>query len=59
MANEFTIFSRWLAYELRMQGFRFIRMEVNRNYPQFNVWVFEDSAELQMAIKQLTTNRQR
>lgn len=58
MTKEFTIFSRWLAYELRKQGFRIIRTDINKNYPQYNVWVFEDSEDLQIAIRQLTTNRQ-
>lgn len=57
MANETIIFSKWLAYELRKQGFKLLRTDVNRNYPQFDCWVFEDSKELQIAIRNLTSRR--
>jgi hypothetical protein len=33
MVKEQIIFSKWLAYELRKQGFKLIRTDVNRNYP--------------------------
>ena len=59
MNKEYTIFSKWLAYELRVQGFRMIRTDVNKNYPQYDVWVFENSTDLQLAIRCLTTNRQK
>ena len=52
--NEFTIYAKWLAYELRKEGFRLIRTDINRNYPQYIVWVFEDSEDLQIAISYLT-----
>lgn len=51
MTNEYTIYAKWLAYELRKQGFRLIRTDINPNWPQFICWVFEDSEELQTAIK--------
>lgn len=57
MANERIIFSKWLAYQLRKQGFRLIRTDINRNYPQFDVWVFEDCKDLQIAINCLTRNK--
>ena len=57
MKNEFIIYSKWLAYELRMQGYKLIRTEVNRNFPQFICWVFEDSADLQHAIRTTTEQR--
>ena len=54
MTKEYTIYTKWLAYELRTQGFRFIRTEINRNFPQFICWIFEDSEELQLAIRNAT-----
>lgn len=57
MVKEQIIFSKWLAYELRKQGFKLIRTDVNRNYPQFDVWVFENSTDLQCAIAYLTKNK--
>ena len=51
MDKEFTIYSKRLALELRLKGFKILRTGVNPNYPQFDTYIFEDSHELQMAIK--------
>lgn len=51
MSKEYTIYSKWLAYELRKQGFRLIRTDINPNFPQYICWVFEDSEDLQIAIR--------
>ena len=55
--NEFVVYSKWLAYELRVKGFKIIRTEVNKNFPQFNVWVFEETEELIAAFEELTNAR--
>lgn len=57
MTSEYTIYSKWLAYELRKQGFKIIRTEINPNFPQFNCWVFENNTDLQLAIVCLTKDR--
>lgn len=57
MTSEYTIYSKWLAYELRKQGFKIIRTEINPNFPQFNCWVFENNTDLQIAIVCLTKDR--
>ena len=55
--KEFTIYSKWLAYALRRQGFRIIRTEINPNHPQYECWVFENNTDLQIAISYLTAKR--
>ena len=57
MTKEYTVFSKWLAYALRKQGFRIIKTDINPNFPQFICWVFEDSVDLQIAIRYLTEQR--
>lgn len=57
MTKEYTIYTKWLAYELRKQGFKIIRTDINPNFPQFNCWVFENSTDLQLAIICLTKDR--
>lgn len=57
MSKEYTIYARWLAYELRKQGFRIIRTEPNEQKPQFDTYVFEDNDDLQIAISYLTRTR--
>lgn len=44
--NEYTIYSKWLAYELRKQGFKLIRTGINKNFPQYNTYIFENTIEL-------------
>ena len=57
MTNEFTIYTKWLAYELRKQGFRIIKTDINPNFPQYICWVFEDSEDLHIAMRYLTEKR--
>ena len=57
MQNEFVIYSKWLAYELRKQGFRLIKTDINPNFPQYITYVFENCEDLQIAIRQLTEKR--
>lgn len=59
MSNEYTIYSKWLAYELRKQGFRLIRTDINPNWPQYICWVFEDSDDLQIAIRYLADKKKK
>lgn len=54
MSKEYTIYAKWLALELRKQGFRIIRTEINENYPQYDTYIFENSTDLQIAISYLT-----
>ena len=51
MNKECTIYRKRLALELRLKGFKILRTGVNPNFPQFDTYIFEDSPELQMAIK--------
>lgn len=54
MDKEFIVYTRRIAYELRVQGFKIIRTEVNPNFPQYDTYVFENSSELQNAFRALT-----
>lgn len=55
--NEKVIYSKWLAYELRKLGFKIIRTDINPNYPQYDIYVFEDSPAFQRAFIALSANR--
>lgn len=44
------VFSRKLAVYLREKGFKIIGTEINYKYPQYDVWLFEDTQELFEAI---------
>lgn len=52
--NKFyRIYTRWLAVELRKLGFKIVGTEVNEYHPEYTVWLFENSDELQAAIPKL------
>lgn len=59
MHKEYTIYSKWLAYALRKQGFKLLRAEINPNFPQYDCWVFENNTDLQIAISCLTRARKK
>lgn len=55
--KEKTVYTKWIAYELRKQGFRFIRADINPHYPQYYCYVFEDSKELRETMDALSKSR--
>jgi hypothetical protein len=52
--NERVIYTRKMAYELRKMGFKIIRVIPDEKKPYFDNYVFEDSPELQEAMRQLS-----
>lgn len=55
--NEKKIFNRKLALELRKRGFRIIKTEPNFYKPEFDVYIFKDSVELQSALTDITQKK--
>lgn len=53
-ANGKKIYSKWVAYELRTRGHKVLRVEVNRNKPELDVWVFEMDDTLLEDLTQIT-----
>lgn len=54
MTKEKIIYTKWLAVELRKQGFPIKRVEVNPNKPQFDCYVFDATDELIAAFTKIT-----
>lgn len=54
MTKEKIIYTRWVAYELRKQGFPIVRVEPNPNKPQFDCYVFAETAEFIEALLNIT-----
>lgn len=57
MSNKvkvYRIYTKRVAYELRKRGFKFIRTEINKNFPQYLVYLFEDTEELREALREIT-----
>ena len=51
------IFSKQLAYELRLRGFKILGIEPNRKKPQLDVYIFQESKELETAMGEILANR--
>lgn len=51
------IFLKKYAFYLRERGFKIIGTEINRYKPELDVYLFEDTPELQQAMTEYTTNR--
>jgi hypothetical protein len=50
----YKVFSAKMAHNLRKKGFWIIGTEPNMKAPQFDVFLFEDTEELQQAISEYT-----
>ena len=43
----YTVYTRWVAFELRKMGFKIIEVQPNPNKPEFDCYLFEDNKALQ------------
>lgn len=51
--NTYTIYTKWLAYELRKTGFNLIETGINHNFPEYNTYIFEDTPEFRKAFQEI------
>lgn len=49
----FEIYSKKRAYQLRLAGFRIVGTRPNDKFPQFDIYLFEDTAEIREAFAKL------
>lgn len=49
----FSIFMPRVAAQLQEKGFKLIKTEINKKNPNFLVYKFEDTPELQMALQKV------
>lgn len=52
-----TIYSRWLAFELRKKGHKIVRTAPNPQKPEFDLWVFEVDSNFDKDLHDITKNR--
>ena len=57
VTNEKKIFNRRLALALRKKGFDIVKTEPNFYKPEFDVYIFNDSEELQSALTEITQKK--
>ena len=55
MSNKpYRIYSRRIALELRRKGFKIIGTDINENFPQYDVYLFEDTEQLREELTKLS-----
>lgn len=59
MTNKaiYRVYTKRIAYELRKRGFKFFGTDINENFPQFLVYLFEDTPELHEAMRQISKKK--
>lgn len=55
--GEKIIYSKWLAYELRVRGFKLLRTGINPNFPELKTYIFQDSPLFQQAFIELSKSK--
>lgn len=55
--KTFTIYTRKLAYELRLRGFDIVGLVPDKCKPYLDNYLFENTAEFQAAYQELTANK--
>lgn len=51
--NIYVCFSKMKAIKLRERGFEIVRTAVNRRFPQYDVYYFDNTPELQKAVEEI------
>ena len=55
MSNKtYRIYSRRISLELRRKGFKIIGTDINENFPQYDVYLFEDTEQLREELTKLS-----
>lgn len=53
----YTVYTRWVAFELRKMGFEIIKVQPNPNKPEFDCYLFKDSKALHDAMREINSRR--
>lgn len=56
MEKIFIVYSRKIAYKLMQLGFMLKRVNPNKKYPQYNVYVFDETCEFLAAYNAIVHN---
>ena len=54
MNKYFVIYTKRLARKLIEQGFECLGTEIDNKNPKYDVYLFEDTQEVRIAVKELT-----
>ena len=57
VSNTFRVYTRWIAVELRRQGFKILETDINEYNPEFKVWIFEKTPEFVEAFSKISHSK--
>ena len=52
-SKEAIVYSRAIAYQLRLRGFKIIRVGVNPTCPQYDCYYFNNTPDFQTALQEV------
>lgn len=55
--NEKIVYMGWIAYELKKRGFKYKRIEINPNRPEYNCYIYDETPELLKAFTEISNSR--
>ena len=55
--KETIVYMPWIAFKLRAMGFQILRTEINPHKPQFDIYVFEDTASFREAFTRVSQKK--
>lgn len=53
----FRVYTRWIALELRRQGYKIIGTDINEYNPEFKVWIFEETPQFIEAFRTVSQSK--
>ena len=51
--KTFTVYTKKVAIQLREQGFRIVTTGINKNFPQYDTYIFRDTEEFRKALDKI------
>lgn len=55
--REMVIYSQQIAIELRKRGFKIVKTEINHRYPQYDIYIFDNTKEFREAFNEIVRGK--
>lgn len=53
----YTVYTKWIAYELRKRGFKILGVQPNPHKPEFDCYLFEDNENLHTVMREINLSK--
>lgn len=54
MSKYYTIYTKEIAYKLREAGYKIVKTGINKNHPQYDTYIFENSPAFRSELQRIT-----